>query len=1849
MALKKIALLLVLTVSFMACGEKVKKEKDSNIFSFKEYVSFTSSGFVSVSEEIQIILAKEVEGWDPGAEISQKILKFSPRLDGELRVVNSKMLVFKPKNKMNEDTKYTFELQLNEIYPDVPSEYKIFTRTFRTIKQDFNVLTKNFQSISSEYQYIEGEVETADYAELEKIMLVVSAKHNSKKVKIDWSSSDSISKKFPFVLDSIQRFEDDTELALSWNGKAIGVANSGEDKLIIRGKNNFAILGVQAVHAPEQFLKINFSNALRKQQNFDGLVTISGGKNLTYAVEGNVLKVYPENRVVGNVEINVFEGIKSTEGFRLKETENRIVNFEQLKPAIQALSNGVILPNSKDLKFNFKAVNLKAVDVRIIKLYEDNILQFLQTQNLSKNDYYYGFNRVGRRVVKKTMRLVKNDLENNGKWKAYAIDLSKFIQADPGAIYRVELSMKPGYSLYECNSTVTNYEIRSQEDFDEMNPETHPSDEDETAYWDNEGRYYDDHYYYWRDRDDPCKDAYYKSRANKVSVNILGSNLGVIAKRGTDTNYQFAVTDILTTQPVSNAKVTLYNYQQQEIGTGVTNPLGITTIDLGKPAYFAIVTQGSSKTYLKLNDGNALSLSKFQVSGQKLQKGLKGFIYGERGVWRPGDTMHLNFVLNDKKNPLPKNHPISMELRDARGKVVDIKTTWNGINGFYTFKFQTSENDPTGNWNSIVQVGGVKFQKRLKVETVKPNRLKIKYEFNDKVLTSDKPISGKLSVNWLHGAPAKSVKTEVKAKFRKNSNPFKEDYPKYVFSDPTKDFSSKEIDLFSLKTNEQGFLNFNKEINLQESAPGMLHVSFLTKAFEKGGDFSIDVTSKKFAPYKSFVGIRGPEKDMYGSYETDKDIEFDVVVLNPKGIVQANKELKVEIHKIEWRWWWSSGSENLARYRGDRLRSIYKISKVKTNARGEVSIPINIPNRDGGRYLIRVIDEKDGHASGIVSYFYEDWWRNPSKDPESAKMLMFSSDKEQYDVGETAKITFPSSVNGRALISLETGSDVLESYWTETTEGETSIDIPITKEMAPNIYVHISLLQPHAATANDLPIRMYGVNSILVEDPATRLKPEIEMPDILRPEESFEIKVSEKNGKRMTYTLAIVEEGLLDLTRFKTPDIWNSFYTKEALGVKTWDIFDEVIGAYGGKLSQVFAIGGDGEAEGNENKKANRFKPVVRVLGPFTLNPGKETTHKMKLPKYIGSVRTMVVAGDNSKEAYGLAEKATPVKAPLMVLSTLPRKLSPGEEVVLPVTVFVMEEHVKNVSLSLKLSDGIKVVGDSKQRLKFDNPDEKMGYFKLDVSKGRGFETVEVIAKGNGEQASYKVEIDVVNPNPRSSKSMALEIPANSKDTLSFETFGIEGSNVTEIEFSTLPPMDITKRMNYLIQYPHGCVEQTTSSVFPQLYLSDIFELSEARKKEIQRNISEGIQRLNSFQTFSGGLSYWIGGTEPNEWGTSYAGHFIIEAEKKGYAVPIGFMSKWLAYQKSEARRWRPGATSRSSDLMQAYRLYTLALSGNPDLSSMNRMRESNNLSNNAQFRLAAAYALAGQHEVARKITFAANHNFSPGKNDYYSYGSRNRNKAMAMETMILIDYKKYLDFAKDLAKELSDDKWMSTQTTAYCLYAMSKMIEAQGGKDLNVSYELNKKGREIKTKYSLANQVYESQEGKNFLEVSNTSDNVLFVNVLNAGILPLGQEISESRGLNLKVEYRDLEGKLLDVSKLTQGTEFEAVVTIRNLKDQRVNDIALTEIFPSGWEIVNTRFTDYEASVESDANYTDIRDDRVNFYFDIDREKTKVFKVQLNAAYLGNYYLFGVQSEAMYDNDFFARSEGKWIEVVNE
>lgn len=1891
MKTKGLVLVFCVFFIFQSCGRKSAADFNSDFSLFKEYITSFTGGIVSSESDIRVVLAFDKKDWKVNQELDDDLFDISPSVRGKVVALSTNTIAFIPEKKLEPGTEYQVTLNLDKL-TTIPKEKEKtlskFNFTVKTIKQDFTVNTADVQSYSKEYQYLNCVLKTADNIDIETAMKLVEAKQNGNSLKIKFEKKSGSGKEFNFIIDSIQRFSEASNLEILYNGNDFDIDQKGQIDYAVSSISEFKIVKVDVPEGTNQSVLINFSEPLEKGQDFKGLVSIQNANNLKFSTQGNLLKVYfsnentakkeepipvaveetsvslvdsatvvvdsaaavvdeaaavvqneeetqeqPQQIMAGDLLVEVFQGIESQYGKKMDSNFNEKITFDQIKPGVRFIKNGTILPSSNNLKLNFEAVNLSAVDVKIYKIYKNNILQFLQYNELNGSQ---NLKKVAQPVAKTTLKLNESSLVNPAKWNTFALDLSKIITPEPGAIYRVEFEYKKKYSLYKCETS----------DADQNTEEEEEVDENDVNY---SGNSYDDYYYddyEWRESQDPCSGSYYYNA--KIATNILATDLGVIAKRGENKSYLFAVNNIVTTEPISNAKVELYTYQQQKIATEATNSEGIASFQLNKFAYFAIVSLGNQSTYVKLDDGLSLSVSNFDVAGETLQKGLKGFIYGERGVWRPGDNLYLSFILNDASNKLPKSHPIKFRLNDPNGKTTyqTIQKT-NELN-HYSFIVPTSADAPTGNWEAMISVGGAKFYKSIKIETIKPNRLKIKNNFSRKTLSSSYPNTSNLEVTWLHGAIAKNLNVEMQAKFSQQATTFK-GYEKFNFDDLVRQFSTEEINVFSGKLNENGKASVNIQPKLQGQAPGMLRASFITKVYEEGGDFSTDVISTTYSPYKTYVGIKAPEPNKYGMLETRTANRFEIVTVDENGRPKSVRNLEVKVYKVDWRWWWDASSDNLSNYNSSNATTSYKTFIVNTDANGKGSIQFTLTDEEWGRYLIRVADNPDGHATALTVNI--DWpiWsgKTRNRDASTANMLVFSTDKKNYAVGEKAQISFPSSEGGRALISIENGSKVVQTLWAKTTKGETKVEVPITSAMAPNVYFNITLLQPHASTKNDSPIRMYGIVPIEVVDKNTILAPTLSMPDVLKPEQTFTVKVGEKTGKAMTYTIAVVDEGLLDLTRFKTPNAWDSFYVREALGVKTWDIYDDVIGAYGGKVNQIFSIGGDQDLGGGKAKKANRFKPVVLYYGPFKLEKGQTKSHQLKLPKYIGSVRTMVVAGDAATSAYGSVEKATQVKSPLMVLASLPRKISPSEKVTIPVTVFATESKVKNVSIQIKTSNGLQVMGSAVQKLIFAQPDEKMAYFNLVVGSATGIAKVQIIATSGSEKSTYDVEIDMTNPNPVTNTYTDVILTPNSTKTLSWKTFGVAGSNKARLEVSSMPSMNLNGRLQFLIQYPHGCVEQTTSSVFPQLFLNDVADIDAARKAIIQKNITAGITRLGSFQLANGGLPYWQGNAIADDWGTSYAGHFLIEAEKKGYVLPINFKSKWLSYQQKEAKQWR-FEQKYGNDLAQAYRLYTLALAGNADLSSMNRLRETKGISNESMLRLAAAYVLAGQKSAGQNLFLRTSIDNESNNYSYYYYGSSERNRAMALETMLLLGQKqKSFVMAAKLAKEMSANQWMSTQTTAYCLYSMSKFAISNGPKGINIQFSKNGKGETINTQKTIADRSLSVATGANSITLKNIKNNTVYVRILNTGILPIGQENAIQSDVSASIVFKNRKGGVINVSKISQGTGFIAEVTVKNERNESVQNVALSQILPSGFEIVNTRFTDYGDAVNNIADYIDIRDDRTNFYFGMKSRETKVFRILLNASYLGNYYLPGLQCEAMYDNTFLARTKGFWVEVV--
>ncbi|MFJ1409413.1 alpha-2-macroglobulin family protein [Capnocytophaga canimorsus] len=1823
--MKKIALFLVAFVVLVGCNRGGKGSGNSDPLLYKEYISAFTGGIISSAEPIEITFNKEISEEKLKKISDLKLFEISPKVKGEVVAVSSTKLQFRPEKRLEQAQEYQITFHLAKLF-SVAENLEEFRFSAKTMEQVFSMYGFDLQSYNENLFFLNANFMATDEVSGAEAKNFFVAKIGNKNYPIKFAQ-EGTGRVFSFVVDSIQRTSEEQTLKLLWNTDWVKTDDAEAHSVIIPANGDFSVISTFNPSDTNKEYWINFSEPLDKNQNFNGLVILKNTKtqafaSLSFGVNGNVLKLFTDSPLIGDYQLTVHQGIKSVYGKRLNESQDFEVSFLESKPKVELLRNGTILPSSENLKINFKAINLRAVDATVYRIFENNVLQFLQDNDLSSATSLL---RVGRPIAKKVIVLNNGSAQNSKQWSTYALDLSSLITPEPGAIYRVELDFKRNYSLYQCGEELKPLDLSFNEE---------PLEKD------NYFSHYDDYDYYWDDSDDPCEEAYYYGK--QVATNILASDLGVIVKRGQTNNFIFAVNNIINTEPVHGANVEVYDYQQQKIQEGRTDNKGLVSLNLSRNAYFAVVKKDANTTYVKIDNNYAQSVSKYDVDGVRLQKGLNGYIYTERGVWRPGDSIHVGFVLNDFASKSPEKLPIKLVFTDPHGKVITERMQPSNASNHYKFSLKTSPQAPTGNWNVSIAVGAARFGKQIKIETIKPNRLKIENSLNGKQISSEGG-RGSLAVKWLHGSPAGNTQVDVKAKLYNMKTTFK-GYEKFIFNNEAQRYESEEISIYSGKTDAQGNADFVFE-NEEFNSPGMLKVNFLTKANESGGDFSTDVSSATLSPYESYVGISLPTPNKYNYYNTNEKHNFQTVVVSENGKPLRNKKIQVTVYKTGWNWWWDASNQNISTYSSSRSNIVYTSQQIHTNSDGKAQFELNIPDGDWGKYFILLTDQSSGHHAGTSIYF--DWgdWYGKSRETsnnEQATMLTLGMDKQEYGVNEKARLFFPSDKGGRAFISIENGSEVLETHWVETAEKETTFELSVTNKMAPNVYAYVTYLQPHINTKNDAPIRLYGILPIAVVDKATKLEPQIQMAEVLRPEQKTTIKVSEKSGKAMTYTLAIVEDGLLNLTRFKTPNPWNSFFAKTALGVKTWDVYNDVIGAYGGTINQVLSIGGDEDLGGSEAQKANRFKPFVIFKGPFELKAGKTDAHEVQIPNYIGSARVMVIASQVSENAYGFAEKTeVPVRSPLMVLGSLPRKAVPGEKITLLVTVFAMENHVKNVSISVESNNHFKVVSNRSQSLRFDNPSEKMAYFELETTAQTGIGKVKIVATSGNEKATYEVEMDVYNPNPVTYVVENATISAGQKVDLKAALFGESGSNQTVLEISSFPGVNLHQRLNYLITYPHGCLEQVTSGAFPQLFIGDFVKMEDEKAQQIQRNVTVAIAKLFENQLSDGGFAYWKGNRYADDWGTSYVGHFFIEAEKKGFALPSGSKSKWLNYQKSEARQWR-FKPEYGNDFAQAYRLYTLALAGSADLAAMNRLRETADISANAKRLLAAAYAVSGHKKTAGALF----QNTSLDGN--YYYGSEVRNKAMALETALLIDKKTDANrWALEIAEKLSSSEWMSTQTTAYALYAMAKYVQInKSGKSFNASYTLNGKTEKLSSSQAMLSKELNVKGENASLQVKNDSEQTLFVKLISSGVLPVGKELAMENGLSVSTSYKNASGNTINETEVVQGTEIWATISIKNITNERVENVALTQIIPSGWEIINTRYADFDNTEAPLIDYADFRDDRANFYMSLKAGETKKIVLKLHASYAGAYYLPGTFAEAMYDNRYNTRTSGKRVTV---
>ncbi|WNO08642.1 MG2 domain-containing protein [Teredinibacter sp. KSP-S5-2] len=1823
------------------------------------YIESFDQGWISSTQPISIRFQHAVVASNKVNTPLTGVVKVTPDITFDQRFIADNELLITPETKLPAGQKYQISLSAKHL-DNVAKQLPPLVFQVQVLEQDLELNVSGLeQGRHKSVMDLSGTLRTQDTVDNSAVEKVLQGTQGGQPLDITWQHQTD-QRLHRFSIKNIARAEEVGKIMLQWNGQPIGVNKQGIHEVEVPGLNQFAVTAVRSHNKPRQSLEISFSEPLKSGQNTRGLVRLNG-ENVNARIDGSKLKIYPSNQLSGEYTLDVEDTIRSVNNLTLAQTHTAQVVFISELPGVRYIGKGSILPPNKTITVPFEAINVDAVWVTAFKVFDNNIGQFLQGNDIaSSSTNVYTGRYLWRKKI--TLPSVPQD-----KWQNYSLDLAKLMANHSDGIVNIKLSIDPSVSRYPCEKKIRG-PVNQDKNYDG------PGNEEEDLRPEWIEKYYgtENGYISWRKRNDPCDEAFYHyNDQTHASRNFFLSDFGLIAKKGADSDLHVIVTSITTGLPQKNVTLTAYNFQQQAIASGKTDDNGQAKLALkGKPFYLEATNQ-SGRGYLKLATNEALPTSQFDVGGVMLNKGIKGFIYGERDVWRPGDDIYLNFILQDKKDQIPAGHPVSMDLFDAKGTLIASLTNGQPVGNIYTFHFATQEDAPTGSWRAIVKVGGSYFDKVIKVETIQPNRLKIDFKMADSpIQLGNEQLQAEIYAQWLSGATAKALQADTELSITSKKTVF-DGFSQYIFDDPASRFEKSKKQIFSGSLNEEGKKQFQFNLGLNQSAPGKLRATFISRVFEKSGNFSTSIHQDEILPFANWVGLYIPEGSGYrNAIDKHADHPVRLVSINSESQPVANRQLRIKVYKLNWYWWWDKPEENLANYIRGRHASTESDVTVTTDENGTANWILKKDSYSWGRYLIRVCDVEGNHCSGKQVYMGWSW--NNQVSPDAATQLMLSTDKAKYEVGDQARIQLPDINQGKVFYSIENGSEVIDQQWVQVSEETSAFTLPITAAMAPNVYLNVSLILPHQNKTSDAPIRLYGVVPLLVENAQNRVKPEIVSPESVRPESQFTVEVKEADGKAMAYTLAVVDEGLLGITNYSAPDPYDYFYQKEALGVRTWDIFDGVIGAYGANLERTLRIGGGKSQDDKKESKQRRFPPVVRFLGAFKLQKGEVNRHQIDLPQYMGAVRVMVVAATDT--AFGVQEKTVKVTQPLTLLTTLPRVLGPGEKVAMPVNVFVSDKSIQQVDVTAKTDSPLSLTTSTAQLL-FNEPGDQIALLNLQVDDSLGQGQVNVVARSGQETAEQTIAIESRSANLAQTQSVTKLLPPGETWQPALIPNGMVGTNQASLTASSLPAMNLRDRLDYLIRYPHGCVEQTTSAVFPQIWLHQLTTLSDDKRGDIQYNVEEALKKYKRFQHDNGGFSYWPSATYVNDWASSYVTHFLVEAKNQGYPVEITMLNSALSYLKQKSDE---SGDSRNLYSVMAYRLYVLAEAGKPNLPAMNRLRERllknakqntlNHEHNLASWLLAIGYNSLGLADVAEELMSISDTNIQDYRYSEYTYGSSLRD--LAVLNLAYSRLKKQDSAwltAKSIAKQLSSDNWYSTQTTSWALLALAHFSDIRTGDSSRFSIHDQPSNRSDWKEMEFSSSFYQqaiTQDSLNNqrLQIRNDSEHPIYFSLSNTGIPKTEQEEAVEQGLKLDVQFFDLNQQPIDIASLPQGQDFIAEVTvsaITKMNSFQYQDIALTMVMPSGWQIRNQRLEG--ESLPQGLDYQDIRDDRISSYFSLWRNhywryrynnnsQPKVsIKVQLNATYAGRFYLPSWQVESMYDNELQARSMGKWVEVKQQ
>ncbi len=1405
----------------------------------------------------------------------------------------------------------------------------------------------------------------------------------------------------------------------------------------------------------------------------------------------------------------------------------------------------------------------------------------------------------------------------------------------------------------------------------------------------------------------------------RVSANqwVLITDLGLLVKRIGDSLYVW-VKSLETHEPVPAARVKLISENNQTLLTGTTNWAGFVkftqnvvfdtpemqdlttsnrpgkaTTSNQKP-FMLTVAKDDDLAFLQL-DRDERATADFNVAGPAyLEKGYEAFLWTGRGVYRPGETVELAGIVRGPQHTIPPPLPVHLEVLAPDGRILREARLKTLKSGACEVRIQIPAYAQTGGYIATLRIAEkVVGRTRFQVEEFMPDRMKVKVTTDKPAYTLGDTVDVEVTAVNLFGPPAAERHVEANCELTAVPLTFA-NWEGFTFGEPLKEvFGTQRIALGETKTDEVGKASYPWKVPEMQQPPARLRGVMTATVREVGGRAVTASHAVEIHPYSYYVGLRRAAPDAQG--EPNTPMAIDVIAVDATGAGAEGRTLTLTLRKVQWNTLLRQSVQE-----SYRQGTYAYISEAETEAVEKRTITsaaqitrVTLTPPDAGDYRVSVVDTGTG-ARTELGFSVGGWGWIPAAMSHPTRLDM-SLDKPTYRPGQTAKLRIQAPFPGTLLLTVE--REKLLSYRTVTLTGNTAtLDIPVWRGYAPNVYLSATLIraapapQPGEENLSDGATRVsgdagnvtlkkqafpnawrndekraFGVIPLTLDAERNRLSIEMDIPEEVRPNSEVEIAFQVRGTRRQQFhvCIAAVDEGILALTDFQTPRPHDYFYRQRGLETRTFDLYGALLPERPGAVQRVpLHPGGDSQAMAQQRVRrlstasAMRVKPVSRWAGIVKTDTRGRGTVRFTLPQFNGTLRLMAVAFAGA--TYGAAEASLRVREPIVLTPTFPRFLAGGDKIRVPVTLANGTGADGTFTVKLTATGAVQLLDSGEHQVAVASGAE--GHVAFDVRAHDAIDTVvfTLVAAGNAQTTHQEVTLPLRSATPPITQTGQGVVRAGESGDFVFPSNLMAESSEFSLTLSPFPAVTFAESLRYLIGYPYGCVEQTTSRVFPLLYFSQLAEVVEptlAKDGSVERYIRTGITKLESMLLSSHHFAYWPNGTYVNPWSSLYAAHFLVEARKAGYAVADRVYADMLlgmrALAKLSTLQNKEPAMEELS--LAAYACYVLAAAGKPEKGAMHYLKDRglSGLSQYSHFQLAGAFALSGGLETALSMLPVS---VSPQTSKRETGGTLNSPvRAQAIMLDVLAEVNENHPSLPTLVKNLADaaskgNRWGTTQENAFAFLALGKIMQKQKSRDITGTLTLN--GEHFAeldaTEKRYTDDAWDGTKVQ--LTVEGEGDCYYYWTAFG---IPRDSFIEEyARELQARRRYFDKHGEEL-THTFQHGTLVVAEITVKALTESLEN-VVVVDMVPAGFEIENPRLESraeipWIKAGEFKPDYVDIRDDRLIFFGNFPRQRERKFYYALRAVTQGEFILPPLAAEAMYDATKSAVAGSRRIEIV--